>query len=116
MQLYIEQMPIEEQIVLAGDHTAWSRPEAVILQERTTEHYTTGIGGNRPITQGQGYSTIAWIPETQGSWALPLRHERLPVGNHQLRKQYGNYLKFVNIYRSDQFLCGIASMVVLLLS
>lgn len=40
MQLYIKQMPIEEQIVLAGDHTAWSRPEAVTLQERTTEHYT----------------------------------------------------------------------------
>ena len=24
---------------------------------------------------GQGYSTLAWIPEKQGSWALPLRHE-----------------------------------------
>ena len=41
-----------EQIVLAGDHTAWSRPEAVTLQERTVEHYTTGKGGNRPITKG----------------------------------------------------------------
>lgn len=77
MQLYIKQMPMEEQIVLAGDHTAWSRPEAVTLQERTSEHYTTGGGGNRPITKGQGYSTIAWIPEAQGSWALPLRHERI---------------------------------------
>ena len=76
MQLYIEQMSKVEQIVLAGDHTAWSRPEAVTLQERTSEYYTTG-GGNRPITQGQGYSTIAWIPEAQGSWALPLRHERI---------------------------------------
>ena len=77
MQLYIEQMPKLEQIILAGDHTAWSRPEAVTLQERTSEHYTNGGGGSRPITQGQGYSTIAWIPETQGSWALPLRHERI---------------------------------------
>lgn len=76
MQLYIEQMPKVEQIVLAGDHTAWSRPEAVTLQERTIEHYTTG-SGSRPITKGQGYSTIAWIPEAQGSWALPLRHERI---------------------------------------
>src|SRR4028118_2006665 len=40
MQLYIEQMPKVEQIVLVGDHTAWSRPEAVTLQERTVEHYT----------------------------------------------------------------------------
>ena len=77
MQLYIEQMPNMEQVILAGDHTAWSRPEAVTLQERTVEHYTTGGGGNRPITQGQGYSTIAWIPEAQGSWALALRHERI---------------------------------------
>ncbi len=23
MQLYIKQMPVEEQIILAGDHTAW---------------------------------------------------------------------------------------------
>lgn len=76
MQLYIKQMPDVEQIILAGDHTAWSRPEATTLQERTVEHYTTG-GGNLPITKGQGYSTIAWIPEAQGSWALPLRHERI---------------------------------------
>ncbi len=26
---------------------------------------------------GYSYSTIAWIPETTGSWALPLRHERI---------------------------------------
>ena len=29
------------------------------------------------MTLGQGYSTIAWIPETEGSWALPLLHERV---------------------------------------
>jgi hypothetical protein len=49
MQLYIKQMPVQEQMILAGDHTAWSRPEAVRLQERTSEHYTNGAGGNRPI-------------------------------------------------------------------
>lgn len=86
MQLYIEQMSNVKQIILAGDHTAWSRPEAVTLQERTTEHYTTGGGGNRPITQGQGYSTIAWIPETQGSWALPLRHERITSWESPIEK------------------------------
>lgn len=86
MQLYIKQMPLQEQIILAGDHTAWSRPEAVTLQERTVEHYTTGGGGNRPITQGQGYSTIAWIPETQGSWALPLRHERITSWESPIEK------------------------------
>lgn len=78
MRLYIEQMPSQGRIVLAGDHTAWPRPEAVTLQERTMEHYcTSGVPGNPPIAKGEGYSTIAWIPEAQGSWALPLRHERI---------------------------------------
>lgn len=26
---------------------------------------------------GHSYSTLAWMPEHSGSWALPLRHERL---------------------------------------
>jgi hypothetical protein len=85
MRLYISQIPSSGRIVIAGDHTAWSRPEARTLKERTREHYTTSVPGNRPITTGQGYSTIAWIPEAEGSWALPLRHERItswenPIG------------------------------------
>ncbi|MBD0388222.1 MAG: transposase [Nostoc sp. C3-bin3] len=78
MKLYIKQMPIQGRIVLGGDHTAWARPNAVTLQDRTMEHYCNGgIPGNKPITSGEGYSTIAWIPEESGSWALPLRHERI---------------------------------------
>lgn len=38
MKLYIKQLPQAEQIVLAGDHTAWSRLDAVTLKERTYEH------------------------------------------------------------------------------
>lgn len=38
---------------------------------------SNNIVGNKPIAVGQGYSTIAWIPEDAGSWALPLRHERI---------------------------------------
>jgi hypothetical protein len=26
---------------------------------------------------GHSYSTLAWIPEEKGSWALPLRHEHI---------------------------------------
>jgi len=29
------------------------------------------------MTAGHSYSTLAWIPQAQGSWALPLCHERL---------------------------------------
>lgn len=77
MRMYIEQIPSNRRIILAGDHTAWSRPDAGTLKERTYEHYTNGGLNNRPVTIGQGYSTIAWIPEETGSWSLPLRHERI---------------------------------------
>jgi hypothetical protein len=29
------------------------------------------------IVIGQGYSTIAWLPEGESGWALPIRHERI---------------------------------------
>lgn len=77
MKLYIEQMPTEGRPLLAGDHTGWPRPEAVTLKDRTIEHQPTQIAGNKPIALGHGFSTLAWIPEAQGSWALPLRHERI---------------------------------------
>ncbi|MBD0263238.1 MAG: hypothetical protein ICV78_11080 [Tolypothrix sp. Co-bin9] len=86
MQLYIKQMPTVGRPLLAGDHTAWSRPDAVTLQERTIEHSSTSVPGNRPITIGQGYSTIAWIPEDSGSWALPLRHERITSWENPIEK------------------------------
>lgn len=76
MRLYIKQMEQAERPVLAGDHTIWARPYAVTLPERTYEHQAALLG-NRPIGVGQGWSTLAWIPQVGGSWALPLRHERI---------------------------------------
>jgi hypothetical protein len=86
MQLYIKQMPTQDRPLLAGDHTAWSRPDAPTLQERTIEHSSVTVAGNKPITIGQGYSTIAWIPEDSGSWALPLRHERITSWENPIQK------------------------------
>lgn len=86
MQLYIKQMPAQGRPLLAGDHTAWSRPDAVTLQERTIEHSSAIVAGNKPITIGQGYSTIAWVPEDSGSWALPLRHERITSWENPIEK------------------------------
>ncbi|MGB3310515.1 MAG: NF041680 family putative transposase [Nodosilinea sp.] len=77
MRLYLEQMPSDGPIVLAGDHTGWPRPEAKRLRERTHEHQANSSGSLGPVSLGQGYSTLAWIPEAEGSWALPLRHERI---------------------------------------
>ncbi|WP_199315149.1 NF041680 family putative transposase [Aerosakkonema funiforme] len=86
MRLYIQQMPKDARPILAGDHTNWSRPDAHTLQERTIEHQATAVYGNRPITLGQGYSTLAWIPEAEGSWALPLRHERITSWENPIDK------------------------------
>jgi hypothetical protein len=86
MQLYIKQMPTTSRPLLAGDHTAWPRPDAVTLQERTIEHTSVTVPGNKPITIGEGYSTIAWVPEDAGSWALPLRHERITSWENPIDK------------------------------
>lgn len=86
MQLYIEQLPQTKQIVLAGDHTAWSRLEARTLRERTSEHQAQLLPGAKPVTVGQGYSSIAWIPESEGSWALPLLHERITSWENPIDK------------------------------
>jgi hypothetical protein len=86
MELYLEQMGQQAQIVLAGDHTAWPRLQAQTLRERTYEHQVTPMSGARPVTVGQGYSTIAWIRESEGSWVLPLLHERITSAESAIEK------------------------------
>lgn len=75
MKQYVQMIPSEEQPLLAGDHTGWFRRDAQTLKDRGFEHDPQG--GRPPVSVGQRYSTLAWIPETTGSWALPLRHERI---------------------------------------
>lgn len=67
-----ERVETSEQPIMAGDKTLWPRPDAVTLKERTYEHQS-----QQSRVLGQSYSTLAWIPEESGSWALPLRHERI---------------------------------------
>ena len=74
MKLCIKQIPVQEYIVFGIDHTPWPRPDAKTLKDRTYEHQGKTQNG---VAIGQGYSTIAWLPEEQSSWALPLRHERI---------------------------------------
>ncbi len=66
--------------LLVGDHTAWSRPQARTLCDRTFEHQPTPIRGQKPITIGHGYSTLGVVPDKEGSWFLPLLHERIKSG------------------------------------
>lgn len=60
------------QPILAGDRTFWPRQDAATLKERMFDH-----SSRQKSAVGQSYSTLAWIPEDRGSWALPLRHERI---------------------------------------
>ena len=100
MRLYLEQIPTESVVVMAGDHTPWPRPEAKSLKERTYQHRGGDPWSRRPVTVGQGYSTLAWIPESEGSWALPLRHERITSWETPLTKaawQLGQVCKNLSV-------------------
>ena len=78
LELYVEHLPPSDRVLLVGDHTAWARPQARTLRDRTFEHQPTPIKGQKPITIGHGYSTLGVVPEATGSWFLPLLHERIP--------------------------------------
>jgi len=71
-QLLVSQVAQHRQPLLVGDASRWQRPAAHRLRDRTL---SGGVGSG--ITVGHSYSTLAWIPEEQGSWALPLCHERI---------------------------------------
>ena len=77
MQLYLQHIACDRRPVLAGDHTAWPRPAAYTLRDRTVGHQTNPVPGGPPITLGHGVSTLGWVPEPKGSWALPILHERI---------------------------------------
>lgn len=89
MPLYVEQLPVPEkdtQLLLAGDHTAWPRLWSPTLKERTYEHQPQPHQDASPITIGQGYSSLVCVPERDGSWALPLLHERITSFETPLEK------------------------------
>ncbi len=80
-QHLVRNIPVEEQPLLVGDSSQWLRPEAKTLKDRGFHHQ----GGQR-IGVGQSYSTLAWVPDERGSWALPLRHERITSFESALTK------------------------------
>lgn len=77
MQECAKQIPASEITILAGDHTTVARPHALTLRDRGYQYQPQPGIDSKPVVVGQGYSTIVWIPEAEGSWALPLLHERL---------------------------------------
>ena len=81
MQLYLQHVACERACdrgpVLAGAPTAWPRPTAYPLRDRTVEHPPNPVPGGPSIILGHGFSTWVWVPEPTGSWALPILHERI---------------------------------------
>ena len=86
MEVYINQITWNQRPLLVGYHSAWLRPDAVTLQERTYENQSGKIKVNQPIGVGFGYSTLAYIPEEKGSWALPLLQERINSSDTAISK------------------------------
>jgi len=76
-KLYLLQFSSSHPLILALDHTAWPRVWANTLCERSYQHQPSPLPGHRPVTIGHGYSTLAIVPEANGSWALPVLHERI---------------------------------------
>jgi DDE superfamily endonuclease len=92
-RLYSRQVLDRERPVWAVDSTLWSRPDARTLPERGFHHSPTRIKGNKPSGIGHAYSTVVRMPDTSGSWALPLAHEwiagdqsALEVGAQQVKR------------------------------
>lgn len=78
--------PKESPVLLVGDHTAWPRPQAPTLKERTYEHSHQGNLNGHPVCVGQGYSSIVCVPGVEGSWTLPLLHERISSFDSPIEK------------------------------
>ncbi|NJL41464.1 MAG: hypothetical protein HC899_35750 [Leptolyngbyaceae cyanobacterium SM1_4_3] len=72
MKLLVSQIATDSQPLLAGDSSRWNRPSAKTLQDRSF-----WAGGSSGISVGHSYSSLAWIPEAEGSWGLPVCHERI---------------------------------------
>jgi hypothetical protein len=72
MKQLVREVPTHEQPLLVGDSSSWLRPGAETLKDRSFQRGKGEVG-----VAGQSYSTLAWVPESEGSWVLPLRHERI---------------------------------------
>ena len=70
-KLCVGQIPTEGVQVFSLDGTAWPHPEARTLPDRQYVY----SGGE--IVIGHPYSVLAWVPEPDTSWALPVSTRRV---------------------------------------
>jgi len=76
-QVVLRYAPQEADPLWVIDHTLWSRPDAEILPDRGFYHQPTRVRGVKPIGIGHAYTTVGIVPETSGSWCLPLDGRRI---------------------------------------
>lgn len=81
MRHLVREIRVDAQPLLVGDSSLWQRPAAKTLSDRGFHH-----NGTEGMGLGHSYSTLAWVPEESGSWALPLRHERVSSFESALSK------------------------------
>lgn len=77
-QLLLEVAPGVERPIWGIDHSCWLRPYAPTVRDRGFQYSPTRAPGGKPVGIGHVYSTLCVIPESQGSWALPLDNRRVP--------------------------------------
>jgi hypothetical protein len=80
-QLFAEQLPDDDALVLSLDGSRWPHPQARTLSGLVLEP------NQDHITAVHLYSMLAWVPEAFSSWALPLSSER--VLPHQSEVEVG---------------------------
>ena len=61
---------------------------------------------------GFGYSTLAYIPEKKGSWALPLLHERINSYDTAISKLSEQFRKVCSYLDSRAIIIGIQKIMV----
>ncbi|WP_324283117.1 NF041680 family putative transposase [Cyanobacterium aponinum UTEX 3222] len=76
MKRYTQEIDTLEYTLLGIDHTQWECKDSPTMKDRGYQYSHSSLNSS---VVGQGYSTIAWLPplKEKGSWALPLRHERI---------------------------------------
>lgn len=77
LDLCLKNLPENDQLIVVGDSTPWPRLYTETLEDCSIQYKPTPIAIQKPITVGHAYSTLGVVPEEQGSWFLPLLHERI---------------------------------------
>lgn len=91
---YVAMLSRQERPLWVTDATTWPRPEARTVPDRGFHHLPTTTA-NTPVGIGHRYSTVTAIPEAQGSWVLPLSHERIPLGQSEVACGAGQVRRLV---------------------